>query len=343
MSRRKNNLEMPGTDSFLDVIANLVGILIILVVVVGASAATAWTTRKMETVQENPSLTELKKKSEQVAAEALKYERDNRTLHSKIKAEQSLVAAKQQIRHQMLTVIESAKRQLDEKKNQLGQKSLQQFEQKSAINRLKHQLQLASYNVEALQRQNKVRIEKIDHYPTPVAKTVFNREYHFRLKNGRLVEVPLDALVQNVKSEMRVKAEKLYRQESSSTVETVGPVGNFRLQYLLGAATVDINTPNGPVKQRVVEFKQFVLLPIDDQAGDLLADALKTGSTFERFVHKLKPEKTTISVWVYPENYKEFNQLKNWLYERGFQTAVWPLSKDAPISGGPNGFRSASQ
>ena len=344
MTRRKNQMEMPGTDSFLDVIANLVGILIILVVVVGASAATAWTTQKSGSQDQaaKEKLLQLQQQSQLTAETALKYQQDNQMLEAKIATEESIVAAKKQIRHQMLTVIDALERKLDSKKFQLDQQSRERFEKKSEIFSLKSQLKQVSYEVEKL-KSRKPRTEQIDHYPTPVAKTVFNREYHFRLKNGLLVEVPLEQLVRAVKAELRVKAEKLQREGASSTIETVGPIGNFRIQYLLSASNSNVATPAGYMKQRIVEFKQFVLLPINEQAGEKIEIALKQNSNFDRMIQKLKPGKTTISIWVYPNSYREFNQLKKWLYERGFQTAVWPLSTDAPISGGPNGFRSVSQ
>ena len=67
--RRKKDTEMPGTDSFLDVVANLVGILIILVVVIGASAATNWSEPEQQTEQLE-KLAESEEKLNTVAKEA---------------------------------------------------------------------------------------------------------------------------------------------------------------------------------------------------------------------------------------------------------------------------------
>ena len=65
-----------GEDSFLDIVANLVGVLIILVVVVGAKAGT----RIQEVVEqpaEGQSLTELQEKHEKARRHARNLLKDN--------------------------------------------------------------------------------------------------------------------------------------------------------------------------------------------------------------------------------------------------------------------------
>ena len=55
------------------------------------------------------------------------------------------------------------------------------------------------------------------------------------------------------------------------------------------------------------------------------------------------PDRTTISVWVYPDSYDEFMTLKKELHRQGFQIASWPLEHGRPISGGPRGFKTSAQ
>ena len=124
---------------------------------------------------------------------------------------------------------------------------------------------------------------------------------------------------------------------------TVGPIAGFRLQYVLVARSVLEQTSVGPITRRTIEFDHFSIVPALDSQGESLDSALLPGSSFATQIDRLHPDKHTISIWVYPDSYTEFNRLKRWLYERGFQTATWPLSADGVISGGPKGFRSTAQ
>ena len=341
MSRRSREIETPGTDSFLDVVANLVGILIILVVVIGASAASSWSEPK-QTDQQRVELDEIETQVEIAAKEANNYEHNNRELKTKIDNEKVLISAKQQMRHQMLMQLEWMNQKVDSEKSQLDQQRQSELARDATRRLLEDDLRKINSQIESIGNTQK-KIEKIEHFPTPVAQTVFNQEYHFELKNGRVTVVPIDELVELVKRELQVKAEKLHSNNSSSTIETVGPVGNFRMQYLLSASNTSIATSSGLVKQRTIQFKQFILLPIRKDSGTLHKRAIEKGGELHDLVSRLDPQKTTISIWVYPDSYAEFREIKAWLYARGFQTAVWPLPQNAPISGGPNGFKSASQ
>jgi hypothetical protein len=55
------------------------------------------------------------------------------------------------------------------------------------------------------------------------------------------------------------------------------------------------------------------------------------------------PDRTTITVWVYPDSFAEFRRLKEHLYQRGFATAARPLPTDRPIAAGPKGTKSIAQ
>ena len=339
--RRKKDTEMPGTDSFLDVVANLVGILIILVVVIGASAATNWSEPEQQTEQLE-KLAESEEKLNTVAKEAKNYERNNHELEAKINTEKVLLAAKRQQRHLMLVQLKQLDQAFAERSKELDDSSREKLELETTKKRQQQELSRIQGQIESL-AANTQKVETIEHFPTPVAKTVFNKEYHFELKGGRLTLVPLDELVRLVQGELQFKAEKLRANQSPSTVETVGPIGNYRMQYLLASAIKSVPTATGMVKQRTIEFRQFILLPIRNDSGQPVSEAIGPGGELYQMAKTLDPKKSTISLWVYPDSYSEFREIKQWLHDQEFQMAVWPLPSGAPISGGPNGFRSASQ
>ena len=69
---RRPQTEAPGQDSFLDVVANLVGILIILVMVVGARAKDAWVESGDKSVSSSVTALENKVAASMKETEALR-------------------------------------------------------------------------------------------------------------------------------------------------------------------------------------------------------------------------------------------------------------------------------
>ena len=339
MKRRRNRSQPPGQDSFLDVVANLVGILIILVVIVGAHAG-ATLQRAARTAADPETIESLQQQLSSTSATAARLERDNLLLESAIQTEHTLAEARQIERDQLLVQLVQYERETAERASQLSDHEARQIQRRQIVEELQTKLQDIQLQTETLENAT-ARIETIDHYPTPIARTVFSDEVHFRLSGGKIVYVPLNELVDLMRSEWRVKARKL--ESATSTIETVGPVQQFRLQYQLVSAEVKTPTSFGSLVRQTTQFKRFELVPVRENLGVPVEQAVATDSTFQQRIDRLDPHSTTISVWVYPDSYSQFNRLKKWLYDRGFETAVWPLPFGKRISGGPNGMRSTAQ
>lgn len=241
----------------------------------------------------------------------------------------------------MLVELEEAERAMKEAKQELDRQQQLKLEKQAEIDAARNQLAEVESTLRAMKAQPKEQRETIDHYPTPIAKTVFSEEVHFQLKGGRLVHVPLESLTDRMKAEWKVKAEKL--RQLPKTVETVPEIGGFRMQYELAKIVESIPTEFGSMKRESVEFQQFVLIPVRSTMGEPLETALADRSDFQRHLSDYDPAATTVSVWVYPDSYASFQELKDWLHGRGFRAAAWPLPEGALISGSPSGLRSSAQ
>ena len=352
-----------GQDSFLDIIANLVGVLIILVVVVGAQATSSLVSQQSEqaaaipevaqteeVIEEPESDLAFEQKSSQLRAElsklestAEKFRFDRIRLEQQADDERMIGQQLATRRHAMLMQLETVRAAHEKRKQQLSDKlDLQQ----------QAQLQLQAEKIQLVARLESIEkatsavaatriestVETIDHFPNPIAKTVFSDEIHFRLDRGRISWVPMDELVEQMKGELRLKAEKL--KQARETRETIGPIDGFRLQYELGLVP---DSETGQANSRIVRFQRFTIQPTNLNGGELMDEALAANSQFLNRLRRYEPRRTTVSVWVYPNSFEEHAKLKEWLYERGFQMASWPLSNGRPISGGPNGFRTSAQ
>ncbi|MEL7499447.1 MAG: hypothetical protein AAFN77_17720 [Planctomycetota bacterium] len=345
-----------GQDSFLDIVANLVGILIILLVVVGAQASQSFE----QTTESTDRPEEIKSLETDVSAAELSVEklrRDNFDLQQQSLEQNQLAADMTVRRHQMLIELELLRQEKKDRENQLDsrmaswqdqdrerQVALASFEEKKR--NLQRQIDDAKTTLNAVTAAYETptvetKTETIDHYPNPIAKTVFDQEIHFRLSNGQLSFVPMDALIAEMKSEWKLKAEKL--TNAPLTIETVGPIDGFRLQYELGAKTIEEPSEFGMLQRRSVQFQRFIIVPLPDAFSESVEVALSEGSKFRQRLSRLQAGNTTVSIWVYPDGFDDHAKIKTWLHENGYQMASWPLMTGRPISGGPQGFKTSAQ
>lgn len=333
--RRKKQDNSPGEDSFLDIVANLVGILIILIVVVGAQATAVWKNKEPD-----PKLIA---ESEEVVAEieqrtnhANNMLLENKELHSKIRSEQAIAKQLGMNRQRLLTTMQATQAKVDARTEELETERQIQLELATEVNALKHEIREVQYQFTAVANQSKTTIETIKHYPTPIAKTVFSDEIHFQLLGDKIIHVPLQDLIDAMKVEWKDKAKLLDRTDK--VWETVGPIGNYRLHYLL----TSVPNRNQTAQERGIQFEGFQLQAVRKHAGESVDEALDDDSAFSRHLSRLIPSKTTVSLWVYPDGFENLLVIREALRERGFQTASWPLEFGRPISGGPKGFRTSS-
>jgi hypothetical protein len=125
--------------------------------------------------------------------------------------------------------------------------------------------------------------------------------------------------------------------------QTIGPVQGFHLRYTMQRRTIQANTAAGAMVREIAELKQFVLVPVSDTLGEPVDEALSEGSQFRQMLESMRPGATVVTVWTYPDSFGDYRTLKRWLFDRGYSCAARPLPADQPISGSPDGSRSAAQ
>ncbi len=329
--------ETPGQDSFLDIVANLVGILIILIIVVGARATHAM----VEAAKEEKPAAEVEAVDvETPKAAALAVEADIQQIGGKLQRQQIEIEYRRKERDKMMTLMSAIQQQIEQERSKLDQSSAQRFDVQrniaSAQQQL-HELVQRRHFLETVGQQTKV----IEHLPTPMAKTVFGKELHFRLEHGKVTYVPMDELVERLKSELPSKVWKL--KETPRITETIGPIDDFWLKYAMQRTERVVETRMGPHVQKMVELDRFILVPVADDLGESISSALQPNSVFNNILQQHDPNNTTITIWVYPSSFNDFRTLKAALFDRGYLTAGRPLPEGHPIGGSPQGSRSAVQ
>ncbi|MCA9167948.1 MAG: hypothetical protein KDB23_09785, partial [Planctomycetales bacterium] len=277
---------------------------------------------------------------ERLRNESTRLETNANELQSQVDELNAIVKTRQVERQQLQVLLATARRELDERRQGLSEEEQQQVAAAAESRELRAELEQLEAQRETLEADG-ARPIALEHLPTPLAKTVFGHEEHFRLKGGRLVYVPLNELTDLLKAELPNKVWRL--KDVPEFTETIGPVQGFHLQYTMIRRDVTATTQAGPVVRQLAELDQFVLLPLSEEIGETIAEALADNSQFRQLLETLRPGATVVTVWTYPDSYAEFRQVKKWLFQRGFASAARPLPEDQPITGSPNGSRSAAQ
>lgn len=332
--RTRQSAAEPGQDSFLDIVANLVGILIILVMIVGAQAKDAM----LHANRPESNIQQQEVDAEKDAVVAAQY--DMQRLVDKTKEQDLELHYRRAERDRMLTLIATAEHAMEQQRQKMSQDEQDAHQLQMQIAALQQQLDDLKLSQQAVER-SEAPVQVVKHRPTPLAKTVFGRELHFRMKDNRIVYVPIDELVEQFKVEAKQKAWKL--RQTPAITETVGPIRGFRLKYTLKKETYNVNVGSGAALQERVELDHFVLVPVRDDLGEPLDVALREGSQFRSILSAFNPNDVTVTVWVYPSSFEQYRRFKEELFRLGFLTASRPMPEGMPISGSPNGSRSAAQ
>lgn len=382
MSRRPRSELQFGSDSFLDVVANIVGILIILIVIAGLKVSQSPIFLVRPELVAGPDvdaspLIEMADEQDAVAIEPHFVPEDelpNPAPSHVVRQETSAPAVVDPPREltelaanlaQEITTLEQGSRTLSEQTAALRQTEAELSEQFSQVegqakskarerSSLARELELQQTSREQLlataesllqQIDEEIRkqppLEKLEHRVTPLSKVVQGHEQHFRLSANRVSEVPVTLLSARLKDQIERRKDWLLKQRSHQG--TVGPVGGYVMNYLVQRDSLgvmdEVRYGSGVVRISVANWRIEPDASLVTESAD---EALRQGS---RFYDSLMAadEGTSLTFWVYPDSYSLYRKLQRFAHEQGFLVAGRPLPTGIPISGSPNGSKSAGQ
>jgi hypothetical protein len=334
MRHQGEDEEAVGQDSFLDVVANIVGILILLVMVVGARAALAPAVDDSEPIRAGkPSSAELKAAIQRTAASRADVEEIvQRTANMHLES-----VRRESERMRLQTLVSAVSADIKQQREKLSADEQQAFD-------LRRQLAEAQMQLEDLTRRELGMIDdapdvtQIKSLPTPLAEMVSGDEVHLRLAQGHVAFIPLEQLLEAFQSDAKQNLWRLDKQDEASG--TIGPIGDFRLRYFLRKSQL---TVPGRGTATLVQLARWQLIPTSPQIGEPIDQALMKDSQLSIHLDGYAPARTTVTVWVYPDSFQQFRTIKEALFERGYATAARPLPNGIPIGGSPHGTKSAAQ
>lgn len=312
-----------GEDSFLDTIANLVGILIIIVVIVGAKAkvstekyfreqAKADRKQDLEEPRKEMAVVEQSLLTQAVAIHEYELEAEYRRLE----------------RQSLLEKVVLARDEVRERLEKLDLEQREAIEKENAIDGIKSELEKLK-NLGGSDQDSPRPKVVLEHLPTPMARTVFQKELHVMLKAGQVIVIPWDRLIDVLKQQIPLAAQ---RQASRNRLEDkIGPVGGFVMMYRMAAVAGGF------------ELDRFELEPTQSVPAESIVDTMQSTSRLSIEMASRSPRETVVTVWVYPDSFDDFRKLKSWLFSQGFLCAARPLPNGIRVGGSPQGSRSTAQ
>lgn len=340
---REDTIDAAGHDSFLDIVANMVGIMILLIMVMGvrASHEASGLTEKLANTSAKLEKQVTDDELKQAFKDATNSQKDVHQLVQRMVDVHGEAALREQERNYLSTYLAAFEQELHQRRDQLGVEEQRDYD-------LRRQLVTAQLTLDNLAREQvallgqPTEVEEVESLPTPLAETVSGNEVHLRLADGHVAFIPLDQLREKLKEHAEANLWRLRNQDS--IVETFGPIGGFRLRYRLDKGRFTVSRELGVTSTGTwVRFSEWELLPESQRMGEPVDQAVLASSDLWYHLKRYRPESTVVTIWTYPGSFSDFRRLKQELFEAGYATAARPLPSGVLIAGSPRGSKSAAQ
>jgi hypothetical protein len=352
LRRRRPQREIAFSfDSFLDLVTNVVGIILRLILVAWAGARTYKAIVPAVTM---PSANlsrpaDLPEPTDPLSGELARLRDELAKAHERLSS--LLPAVDQAHRHEQetaeqLATLAARHKVLAAERAALAAKGTERGRAVQAlalsVKELAERSKKLLAEIDALRKAPSAR--KTLRYLTPVSAPLQTEEVMFEVRRGRVTLVDVGALLDQVKREVRARAEVLRTTWQVNAVTE--PVGAFRLRYVLERQRTALDGPGGggPLGGSFsYGLSAWEAEPMRADRGESAAAALAPGSAFRRVIDNLDPQQTAVTLWVYADSFPLYRALRDYLHEHDVVVAGRPLLGDMPIASSRHGTRSRGQ
>jgi hypothetical protein len=323
-------------DSFLDVVANVVGIILRLILVawVGArsyKAVVPSTTLPALTKEEiaelpdpqDPLAPELERQRRELA-EAQSHLLEQLKEWQKLRQDSTLTAEELARLTARVQEVDTERQNIESKTQQEAQAVRNAF---LSLEEIRERSKKVVVEIEALRKAPPSK--QTLRYHTPVSHPLQSEELLFECKNGRISFIDYGKFMAEVESVLRDGDKLRSTSEYSGVTE---PVGAFRMRY---AVEVDSYTSKAALSWEIE--------PVAFVRGETLEQALAPGSEFRRVIDSIEPASTAVTLCVYPDSFPLYRKLRDFMHERDLVVAGRPLPEGASIAASRHGTASRGQ
>jgi hypothetical protein len=209
-----------------------------------------------------------------------------------------------------------------------------------ALKQIGQETQRLSEVLEAVEQQQSVA-DRLHHRLSPVGSAVTDGEVHFRLSGARIAHIPLEPLLDRLKTQVSARRSVVMRFHRYEGV--VGPIGGFHMKYTVERQTVSpLQALQYGQNAYRVSVSRWSIQPTETLEAESVESALRVGSRMRQIMEATDPD-TVITIWLYPDDFPHFGRIREFAHGLNLRVAARPLPDGTPIAGSPNGSRSTSQ
>jgi len=362
--RQGADQQATGDDSFLDIVANIVGILIILIVVAGVRASRAPVDLPQPVVESVVESFVEADELEPPPIGVVEPEPDpqpratapavvDRTDEVSELVEQVAVLGEQL--GDTVELLKTVRSDLSARQTDLQRLRGRGAVRDSEVERLGAELDRSRAGVVALEASDQVTRRKLEtllktptssvvevrHRLTPLGRVVRSGEQHFHVRDGRVARIPLESLKRRVRDQLSRYGRVMSRYSKHEGV--VGPVDGFVMEYTIERQPLrlvdELRHGRGMVR---IAVTHWTIRPEPDLESESIERALSSDSRY-RTVLRMSDPGTPLTFWVYPNSFSGMRRLQAAAHRAGFRVAARPLPDGVTISGSPDGTRSQAQ
>lgn len=360
--RRHESGATAESDSFLDIVANIVGILIILIVVAGVRVSQAPTAAPTVIEIEEPRIPAATVRAPVVAPrptivklprpEAPPPPEVSPELLASIETITNDISAHENVAQHLQREADRYTHELAVVENESKATAISLAAAEADIEGVELADQQLAREIDELQsaldgigRQiSNVPSEKVTvlrHRLNPIGREVREKELHFRIAGGRVARVPIEELVERVKPQ--IERQKDWIAKYQRQLGSVGPVDGFTMEYVVERQRLNpLEELRAGAQMMRITVTGWKVVPEHDLMGETADAALHSESKFMSALRLADP-RATLTFWVYPDSFQTYRRLQKVAHDEGFSVAARPLPQGVPIAGSPSGSRSSSQ
>jgi hypothetical protein len=331
-----------GQDSFLDILTNVVGIIILLVLMVGLRAGHE--ARGMSDAQREASATAkpvTENELQEACNTAATAERNVHDLLTQAVNVHGETMFRERERAYLNTFVAGFEREVDSRRAKLSVQEQRDFD-------LRRQLADAQQTLDNLTREQvalvsqPAPIEVIENEPTPLARPSTGKELTLKLAAGHVAVIPVDDLMKEAKKDIDRNLDHL--KGRNEFTGTVGPINGFRMRYRV--RKISVSRPQGQGVEEVGTMAmpdRFEFLAMESPIGEPVDQALLPGSEVWQTLKTMSPDTSIVKMAVYPDSISECHRLKQAFCQAGYATAEYPMEQNARLVCSPYGIKAYAQ
>jgi hypothetical protein len=170
-------------------------------------------------------------------------------------------------------------------------------------------------------------------YTTPVSHPLQTEELIVECRRGKVSVIDIGRLVEDAQRDVRRKLDVLRTNpEIRDTTQSIGP---FRLRYLVerdSDAMDSVGAVGAARNSFQAHMTYWEVEPTIEERGETADAALAPGSAFRRVMDALEPNQTAVTFWVYPDSFVAYRRLRDYLHDHDLVVAGRPLPEGHPIA-----------